>query len=229
MLISADVRGLEVVTAAWLSNDQVLRKEICDGVDIHGENQRAFNLPDRLTAKRFKFKMIYGGTAPGFVEDPDLKITGFSRTKWEKVIEEYYAKYQGIAQWHQEIIAQVLSCGFLEIPSGRVFDYRALLKEKDWYYLPKIKNYPVQGFGADIVKIARISLWRRWNKDYGLLCNTIHDSIVLDIPSPMVYNISMVVNNVFADLPANLSKQYQINWDLPLTAELKQLNGEKVE
>lgn len=228
MLISADVKGLEVVTAAWLSNDKVLRQEIVDGVDIHANNQRDFALPNRLVAKRFKFKMIYGGTAGGFTNDPDLKITGFSKKKWEQVIEDYYTKYSGIRQWHSEIIDTVLSTGFLEIPSGRIFDYRELLKFDDWYYLPKIKNYPVQGFGADIVMMARISLARRWAPELGKLCNTIHDSIVLDSPSEMRYNISILLNKVFEDLPTNLSKQFQINWDLPINVELKQLNGEPV-
>lgn len=229
MLITCDVRGLEVVTAAWLSKDQTLRQEILDGVDIHSVNQEAFKFPSRLVAKRFKFKMIYGGTAGGFTIDPDLKITGFSKDEWEKVITEYYSKYHGIAEWHQELIKQVLETGFLEIPSGRRFDYRKLLESPDWYYLPKIKNYPVQGFGADIVKIARISLFRRWKPEFGKLVNTIHDSLVLDIPQKEWYNISIVVKEVFKDLPTNLSNMYQIRWDLPIEVEFKQLNGEEVQ
>lgn len=229
MLITCDVRGLEVVTAAWLSNDKVLRQEILDGVNIHSVNQEAFKFPSRLVAKRFKFKMIYGGTAGGFTIDPDLKITGFSKAEWEEVINEYYSKYHGIAEWHQEIIKQALETGFLEIPSGRRFDYRKLLESPDWYYLPKIKNYPVQGFGADIVKIARISLFRRWKPEFGKLVNTIHDSIVLDIPQKEWYNISTVVKEVFNDLPTNLSNMYQIRWDLPIEVEFKQLNGEEVQ
>lgn len=228
MLISADIKGLEVVTAAWLSGDKTLRQEILDGVDIHQNNQDAFKLPSRLVAKRFKFKMIYGGTAPGFTTDPDLKITGFSQKQWEKVIEDYYAKYNGIGEWHKQLIDTVMQEGFLEIPSGRMLDYRELLKYQDWYYIPKIKNYPVQGFGADIVMIARISLYRRWKPEYGKLVNTIHDSIVLDIPSKEWYNISSTVKKVFEDLPKNLSKTFDINWDLPIQVEFKQLNGEEV-
>lgn len=228
MLISADIKGLEVVTAAWLSGDKTLRQEILDGVDIHQNNQDAFKLPSRLVAKRFKFKMIYGGTAPGFTTDPDLKITGFSQKQWEKVIEDYYAKYSGIGEWHKQLIDTVMQEGFLEIPSGRMLDYRELLKYQDWYYIPKIKNYPVQGFGADIVMIARISLYRRWKPEYGKLVNTIHDSIVLDIPSKEWYNISSTVKKVFEDLPKNLSKTFDINWDLPIQVEFKQLNGEEV-
>lgn len=228
MLISADVKGLEVVTAAWLSNDSVLRQEIVEGVDIHANNQRDFKLPSRLVAKRFKFKMIYGGTAPGFTNDPDLKITGFSKDEWQTVIDNYYGKYRGIQQWHQEIIDTVLNTGFLESPSGRLYDYRELLAQPDWFYIPKIKNYPVQGFGADIVKIARILLKRYWKPEYGLICNTIHDSIVVDSPAKMRYNISMMFKEIFDEMPDAVSKAYGIDFDLPITVELKQLNGEPV-
>ena len=51
MIIQADVKGLEVVVAAWLSQDPVLIHELKSGIDIHGENQKAFNLPERVIAK----------------------------------------------------------------------------------------------------------------------------------------------------------------------------------
>jgi len=44
MIIQADVTGLEVVGAAFLSGDTVLKKELADGVDIHSSNQEAFGL-----------------------------------------------------------------------------------------------------------------------------------------------------------------------------------------
>jgi len=56
MLINADVKGLEIVAAAFLSRDPVLIGEILNGVDIHLENQKRFNLPSRLIAKTFVFR-----------------------------------------------------------------------------------------------------------------------------------------------------------------------------
>lgn len=50
-------KGLEVVCAAYLSKDKVLYKELRDGLDIHSDNQAKFGLPDRITAKIFKFKL----------------------------------------------------------------------------------------------------------------------------------------------------------------------------
>ncbi len=56
MIIQGDVKGLEVVTAAQLSGDTILSKEILNKEDIHGNNQRDFGLPSRLVAKVFKFR-----------------------------------------------------------------------------------------------------------------------------------------------------------------------------
>lgn len=60
MLISADVKGLEVVVAADLSDDKVLKQEIIEKVDIHDANRIRFRLgegkPGRLIAKIFKFR-----------------------------------------------------------------------------------------------------------------------------------------------------------------------------
>ena len=56
-LINCDVSGLEVVVAADLSQDTTLRTEVINKVNFHSDNQAKFNLPDRLTAKRFVFKL----------------------------------------------------------------------------------------------------------------------------------------------------------------------------
>jgi len=235
MLLSADVKGLEVVCAAFLSKDVVLQDELLRGIDIHGENQKAFGFgmdkQGRLNAKRFKFKMIYGGTGPGFASDPDFRFLKWNAKKWGEVIDEYYRKYSGIRAWHIDLVDSVVYGGSYESPSGRIYDYRELLQEPDWYYIPKIKNYPVQGLGADVVQIARISLFKRLKKhpEYGKLVNTIHDSIIIDTPDEMVYNIVSLVNEVFRDLPTNLSNLWEIDWNLPINVEFKTLDGKEIK
>ena len=56
MWVNADVKSLEIVAVAFLSQDPVLIREILDGEDIHGNNQKAFGLPSRLIAKVFVFR-----------------------------------------------------------------------------------------------------------------------------------------------------------------------------
>lgn len=58
MLISADVKSLEVFVAADRYGDKTLREELLNKLDLHSINQERFKLPDRVTAKRFIFKLI---------------------------------------------------------------------------------------------------------------------------------------------------------------------------
>lgn len=57
MLINADVKSLEIVAAAYLSQDEILIQEIRNKVDTHGDNQKRFGLPTRLIAKTFVFRL----------------------------------------------------------------------------------------------------------------------------------------------------------------------------
>lgn len=232
LLVQFDVKGLEVVAAAFLSQDAVLLKELKEGEDIHSNNQAAFKLHDRLTAKRFMFKMIYGGTANGFANDADFQDLKMSVKRWQQVIDDFYAKYRSIEEWHKYIISHVLRNKSLSVPSGRIFNYTELLKRPEWYYVPKIKNYPVQGFGADIVMMARASLFNRLRRSQlsAKLVNTIHDSIILDIEAKDWYNISTLVKEVFNDLPTNLKNLWNINLGLVVSVEASNLTtGEDIK
>ena len=57
MLVNGDVKSLEVVVAADRYADSTLQSEIRDKLDLHALNQAKFKLPDRVTAKRFIFKL----------------------------------------------------------------------------------------------------------------------------------------------------------------------------
>ena len=163
MLLNADIKGLEVVVVAQLSGDEVLRKEIIDKVDIHDVNRVAFDLgegkPGRLIAKIFKFRLIYGGSAYSYAHDSDFMGISSSEKFWQDVIDRYYQKYQGIQRWHQNLIREAQSTGRLVIPSGRHYPITPDYNKREPWPLTIIKNYPVQGFGAELVKLARVEFW----------------------------------------------------------------------
>ena len=107
-ILNMDIKGLEVVVAAQLSGDITLCKEIIDGLDIHEINRDSFKLGEgkagRLVAKVFKFRLLYGGSAYSYANDPDFRKVSTSQTFWQDVIDKYYTKYTGIAQWHKQLI-----------------------------------------------------------------------------------------------------------------------------
>ena len=222
MIVQCDVRGLEVVCAAYLSQDKVLYKELNNKVDIHQANQDAFDLPDRLIAKILKFRLLYGGSEYSFANDPNFTPVSTSTKYWKKVIEKYYTKYSGIAKWHDEIIREVSKTKKLTMFTGRTYEWD--LNKYGEYKLPvtQIKNFPVQGCGADVVSIARVSLHKRWKRANirGMLINTVHDSICFDVEKQEVSKVVDLTLGVFEDLPTNISRIFKVNWDLKTSVEI---------
>lgn len=221
-LLNCDVKSLEIVVAAQLSNDAILMAELRDKVDTHEVNRVRFNLPDRVTAKRFVFKLLYGATAYGYSTDGDFHEVGLSQNQWQDVIDEFYSKYTGIANWHKQLILEAQTNGRIVIPSGRYYPIVPDYKKREPWPLTVIKNYPVQGFGAELVALARL----RCNQlihESGIeakLVGTIHDSIVVDTTTENVYNISKILKQSVEEVPAYVKRLFNYDFTLPLTCEV---------
>lgn len=225
MLINCDVKGLEVVVAAQLSGDSVLGQEIIDKVDIHDTNRVAFGLGEgkagRLVAKIFKFRLIYGGSAYSYANDPDFMGVSNRESFWQEVIDRYYAKYYGIAEWHREITRIATIEGKLSIPSGRYYPFT--LDQRGNMPVTKIKNYPVQGFGADLVMLARLEASRRlraWGGEYKMV-STVHDSIVVDTPAENLNIVATILKESVEAVPELCNQVWKYDFKLPLTCEVQ--------
>jgi DNA polymerase-1 len=225
VLLNVDVKGLEVVVAAELSGDTVLRQEIIDRVDIHEVNRDRFKLgagkPGRLVAKIFKFRLIYGGGAYSYAHDSDFAGVSTSEKFWQRVIDEYYDKYQGIGDWHKKLIQTAIRDGRLEIPSGRFFPITPDYTKREPWPHTIIKNYPVQGFGADLVMLARLQAAKLLRESglEGLLISTIHDSVVADCPEKNVEAVGRLLNQAVEDVPRLCREVFGYEFSLPMTAE----------
>jgi DNA polymerase I len=223
LLIQADASSLEIRVAAYLSQDPVLIQEIVDGVDMHTDNQNRFGLPSRLIAKVLNFRILYGGNEFSFANDPEFTAISKSKEYWKEVIDNYYTKYKGIAQWHTKLIREAVETGKVVSPTGREYiftKYDGKIRDT------QVKNYTVQGTGADIMALARVSFFNRLKKlDYKncLLVNTVHDSIVLDVcpKSVDVNKIITTMHEVFDDLPKNFQKMFGVEFNVPMACEVQ--------
>jgi len=223
-LLNVDVKGLEVVVAAELSQDKVLCQELRDKVDFHEQNRIKFKLPSRLIAKVLKFRTIYGGTEYSFANDPDFMSVSTNPKYWKKVLDAYFDKYNGLARWHAAITQQVIATGILEIPSGRYYhfqptkDFRGQLK----WPVTQIKNYQVQGYGADLVKLARIEAFNRIKEQKlkSLFIQTIHDSLVYDCVDEEVEQVATILKNSIEAVPSLALKYFGHKFTLPMTCEM---------
>jgi len=223
MLLQADAKALEWVCASYLSQDKVAYDEIWNNVDQHTDNQNRFGLPSRLIAKTFVFRLIYGGSAYSYANDTNFTDVSNSESFWQNVIDEFYSKYTGLGEWHKKIVATAMKDRKITMPTGRVYNYEPEVKYgKVKWPRTKILNYPVQGLGADLMAIARVSLSNRLKDMKNVkLINTVHDSIIIDFDSKVCDNISIVkiVDQCFTDIPANFKKLFGVEFNLPMRVE----------
>lgn len=198
----------------WLANDPIAIKELNEGIDFHSKNQAYFNLPSRLIAKVYLFRVIYRGTGWAFSKDPDFKGISADPDFWDRNNEKFYQKYKGIDQCHIRWAQLVAERKPIISPLGR--EWMIPLNDDGNIPWTVLTNYPVQGTGADIVKIARLSLWKRLRESgkSAILVGTVHDDIRIDCPNKEVDDVVKICYDVFDDIPMNVKRLWGI--DLPI-------------
>lgn len=224
LLIQADAKQLEFRCIVDLANDPTGILEIQNGLDTHSINQEAFNLPSRLIAKIYLFRTIYRGSGYAFAKDPEFSHVSTDPDFWEEINRKFYQKYNGIDRKHKEWAECVVTGRPIIGPSGR---HWPISMDVDYQGNPKIPwtvltNYPVQGTSADIMAVARVSLYNRL-RQHGRpevkIVSSVHDSIVVD--APKVDGIPELFYNVFRDLPENFRRIFNYKMNVPYACEVK--------
>jgi DNA polymerase I-like protein with 3'-5' exonuclease and polymerase domains len=176
-------------------------------------------------AKTFLFRLIFGGTAPAFANDPEFTYISSSNRYWQRAIDKFYDKYCGLFEWHSSLVDQVnRNSGKLQIASGRIFQFqREWSRGERQYPRTKILNYPVQGLGADIMSLARVVACRRIKR----MCPntkfvaTVHDSLLFDCPVEDVQKVVDILYDVWYNLPSLFEKTFGVVYDLPCRVEVQ--------
>lgn len=238
MLLKADAKALEWRVKVYQAQDKVAMQEIEDNVDIHTENQKTFKLPDRLFAKIFVYRMIfadafgdrgYAGPAYAYANDSDFRQASTSAKFWERVISDFFGKYTGIHAHSISLIQQAVSTGRIVLPTGRFYKFQLQQKYNGSFDWPRtqILNYPVQGLSADVMMLCRMLIKKRLLKlpEYGkrvFLINTVHDDVQLDVDNDpeLVYNISILLEKCFEDIPTAFQQIFGKKFNVPLAGEV---------
>jgi hypothetical protein len=243
VLLKIDAAQLEFRVKVFLAQDQVGLEEIPkmdQGLyDIHTDNQTRFALPSRTIAKNWLYQAIFSdafgpgglkGAAGGFAAKADFQHVfpggkNKATEEWLKVLERFFDKYEGIYAHGPALIKEATERGYIVVPSGRFYPFKpepTWTGDLDWPRT-KILNYPVQGFSADLMQLARLDIWDWWDTSKGLLINTVHDDVEADVDNnpDSVYNICIRLEESFKAIPANFKKKYGTEINVPLTGEVK--------
>lgn len=223
-IIKVDVKGLEWRTAVFLSQDQVALNEILNNFDLHQDNQLKLNLPTRLLAKTFLFRLIFGGSAYSYANDYEFNWISNDIEYWDNLIDKFLNKYKGLKTYREKIIETGIKTGKIIMPHGRIYTFSPTMKSWGQKVWPEreMLNYPVQGLGADLVSIARSNIYYKLNKlnIEALLINTIHDDIQVDSATKHIDTVAKIMKESIENTPKYFQQLFNIEFNVPLSCEI---------
>jgi DNA polymerase-1 len=180
VLVKADYSQIELRIAAKVSSDKDLLESYQQGEDLHTRTARTvLGIQDvtkqhRQLAKALNFGLLYGMGARGFRQYARSQYgVDLTETEAGRYREAFFRSYPGLAAFHRRVrSSQVKETRTL---AGR----RLLLDDKTPY--PLRLNTPIQGTGADGLKLALALLWERRDQASGAFpVLAVHDEIVVE-------------------------------------------------
>ncbi len=176
VLIKADYSQIELRIAAEISGDQRLIAAFAQGADIHaltasrvlGKSLDAVTDDDRQLAKALNFGLLYGMGAATFAQTLRASLA-LDEEQAKALRERFFAAYPGLRRWHRS-----QPDGTVEV---RTLAGRRRMVER---YTDKL-NTPVQGTGADGLKLALALLWETQERCPGAVpVLAVHDELVVE-------------------------------------------------
>jgi DNA polymerase I-like protein with 3'-5' exonuclease and polymerase domains len=210
-ILEADYSQLEFRVAGFLSSDPHIYYDVENKTDVHSVTAEIIGC-SRQDAKAHTFKPLYGGTTG----TPDQ----------QRYYRAFKEKYAGVTDWHNVLQKDAVTKGFITLPSGREYAFPGT-KWTEWGTATNrtaICNYPVQGFATgDLLPIALVYLAKsmKSKKIKSVICNTVHDSIVLDVFPGEEDTVVRLVAEAMISLPSECQRRYGVEYDMPIGLEIK--------
>ncbi len=200
-LLAADYSQIELRIIAALSKEENMINAFKNHEDIHASTAaKVFNIPlnevtreQRSNAKTVNFGIIYGVSAFGLSNQ-----TSLSRSEAKELIDTYYETYPKLRSYMDSQIHYARENGYVETVLGR----RRYLKDINSRNAVvrgaaerNAVNAPIQGSAADIIKLAMINIYRRFEKEQfkSKMLLQVHDELVFDAYKDELENIKPII------------------------------------
>ncbi|MFC4859489.1 DNA polymerase I [Actinophytocola glycyrrhizae] len=191
-LMTADYSQIEMRIMAHLSGDEALIEAFNSGFDFHAATAaRVFSVePAEVTgAQRAKIKAMNYGLAYGLSAYGLSQQLRISTEEARGLMEEYFARFGGVRDYLQEVVAKARKDGYTSTIFGRrryLPDLTSDNRQRREMAERMALNAPIQGSAADIIKVAMLNVHREL-RDAGLksrMLLQVHDELVLEVCAP---------------------------------------------
>lgn len=220
VLLSADYSQIELRILSHISGDETMIEAFKNGDDIHkrvaadiyGVPFEEVTKTMRSTAKHVIFGIVYGISGYGLGENLHI-----SPTEAKKFIEKYYLKYPKVKEYMDNIKKEAKEKGFVKTLFNRI---RYVEEIKSPIFAVRsggeriALNTPIQGTGADIIKMAMVKLHKEMNRKNlkSKILLQVHDEIILNVYKDELETVKEMVQR---------NMESVTDWEVPLKVEIE--------
>ncbi len=194
VFFSADYSQIELRLVADMSHDQTMLDAFAHGHDIHAITAaRIYHKPldqvtgdERRKAKTANFGILYGISAFGLAQRLDIP-----RDEAKMLIDGYYVTFPQVRDYIERSIAQAREKGYVTTLYGRrrmLPDINSRNAVVRGFSERNAINAPIQGTAADVIKLAMVRIYRRFEQEgiQSKMILQVHDELNFDvIPSEL--------------------------------------------
>ena len=168
---SADYSQIELRVMAHLSGDEHMISVFREGKDLHGATAATiYKKPleevtrdERTKSKRANFGIIYGITVFGLAERLDI-----GRDEAKQLIDGFFETFPKVKDYMERAKQEARSKGYVETLFGRrryLPDINSQNATVRGFAERNAINAPIQGTAADIIKVAMIRIFQRFQQE----------------------------------------------------------------
>ena len=201
LFFSADYSQIELRIMAHLSGDPAMTEAFVSGHDIHAATAAKIykvgidevTKEMRRKAKTANFGIIYGISTFGLAERLNIP-----RSEAKQLIDGYFETFSRVKQYMEQSIEVAREKGYVETLNGRkrmLPDINSHNSVVRGYAERNAINAPIQGSAADIIKIAMVRIFDRFERE-GLQAKMIlqvHDELNFTVPLTEIGTVSRIV------------------------------------
>ena len=194
VFFSADYSQIELRLVADLSHDKTMLDAFANDHDIHAITAaRIYHKPleevtsdERRKAKTANFGILYGISAFGLAQRLNIP-----RDEAKMLIDGYYTTFPQVREYIDRSIAQAREKGYVTTVYGRrrmlpdISSRNAVVRG---FSERNAINAPIQGTAADVIKLAMVRIYRRFQQEgiQSKMILQVHDELNFDvIPSEL--------------------------------------------
>jgi DNA polymerase-1 len=219
LLLVLDYSQLEVRVAGILSGDEDLKQAYLSGIDVHRMTaSKAFGVPikevtkaQRSAAKTVVFGVMYGKSVNSLAVD-----LGVTKARAQEIYDAVLGAYPALRKWLKDQIRYTQEHGvswtYVAQPDGTLTKARCRqlwgIASPDGGIASKARNgainSPIQGSASDYM-LRSLCAIVDWIRDTGMpvrVTNTVHDSVILEVPEEYALEVAYEVRRIMESWPA---------------------------